>query len=242
MKRSHSTFQSLFLHVLPGIVIFGFYVIAAPVLFTSFGVPRGGTILLGFMIVGMPLQLTLMKRQATAEGKKGIREVISFRQPQPFWLTIALVAVAFALAVGILATFPLDRISSWLADKVFWWFPPPARPASDLNGAGALVLATLVLQIIVDGIVNPIVEELYFRGFLLPRLSGLGWAAPVVNTALFTLAHLWQPYNYITIFTMVLPLTLITWWRRNIYVQMISHCLANTIGATISLHAYMQAH
>jgi hypothetical protein len=127
MNRSHPTFQSLFLHVLPGIVIFGFYVIAAPVLFTSFGVPRGGTILLGFMIVGMPLQLTLMKRQATAEGKKGIREVISFRRPQPVWLTIALVAVAFALAVGMLATLPLDRISSWLADKVFWWFSSSSK-------------------------------------------------------------------------------------------------------------------
>lgn len=61
------------------------------------------------------------------------------------------------------------------------------------------------------------------------------WARPS------TVAHLWQPYNYVTIFAMVLPLTLITWWRKNIYVQIVAHCLANTIGATMSLVAYLQA-
>ncbi|MFD1537220.1 CPBP family glutamic-type intramembrane protease [Nonomuraea guangzhouensis] len=33
------------------------------------------------------------------------------------------------------------------------------------------------------GLAFPIIEELYFRGFLLPRLSRLGRWAPVVNAA-----------------------------------------------------------
>ena len=41
---------------------------------------------------------------------------------------------------------------------------------------------------------------------------------------------------------MVLPLTLITWWRKSLYVQLAAHCLANTIGATMSLMAHVQGH
>ena len=77
--------------------------------------------------------------------------------------------------------------------------------------------------------------------FNFSHASPLGWRAPFINTALFTLAHLWQPYNYVTIFAMVLPLTLITWWRKSFYVQVVAHCLANTIGATASLVAHLQA-
>ena len=38
------------------------------------------------------------------------------------------------------------------------------------------------------------VEELYFRGYLLPRISRLGAWAPLVNTVLFSLYHLFTPW------------------------------------------------
>jgi uncharacterized protein len=63
----------------------------------------------------------------------------------------------------------------------------------------------------------------------------------VLNTALFTVGHFWQPYNYVSIFVAVLPLTIVTWWRRNIYVQMTLHCLANSIGASMALCAFFKS-
>lgn len=48
---------------------------------------------------------------------------------------------------------------------------------------------TLLLAISLSGFVAPIVEELYFRGFLLPRMEHWGWAAPVVNSFLFAVYH-----------------------------------------------------
>lgn len=230
----------MLLHLLPGVLIFLFYLAAAPVLI-KFGLPRESALLLAFVVVGMPLQLAIMKREAAAEGKDSIRQIIGLRQRMPFWLAGALVLGSFALAIGMLALLPFEQTSTYLAENVFWWLPAAARPTTTSTGAGTLVLLTLVLQVLIDGIGNPVVEELYFRGYLLPRLAHLGWLAPFINTALFTVAHLWQPYNYVTIFAMVLPLTLITWWRKNIYVQMFGHCLANTIGATMSLVAYLQA-
>jgi len=228
------------LHLLPGVSIFLFYVAAAPVL-VRLGFPRVTALLLAFVAVGMPLQLGIMKREATAGGNDSIRQIIGLRQRMPFWLAGALILGYFALAIGLLALLPLERTSAWLAENVFWWLPDAARPANTAAGAGALVLPVLILQVLIDGIANPVVEEVYFRGYLLPRLAHLGWLAPFINTALFTAAHLWQPYNYVTILVMVLPLTLITWWRKSFYVQMVAHCLANTIGATMSVVTYLQA-
>jgi CAAX protease family protein len=240
MPHPPHTLRVTLLHVLPGVLIFLFYIAAAPALM-RLGFLRVSALLLAFLVVGMPLQLGIMERQARAEGKDSIRQIIGLQQRMPFWLAGALVVGSFALAIGVLARLPLEQTSTYLAENVFWWFPAAARPAQTSAGAGALVLAILILQVLIDGIANPVVEEVYFRGFLLPRLAHFGWLAPFINTALFTVAHLWQPYNYVTIFLMVLPLTLITWWRKSIYVQMVAHCLANTVGAAMSLIGYLQA-
>jgi hypothetical protein len=37
---------------------------------------------------------------------------------------------------------------------------------------------------LLNGVIGPVVEELYFRGFLLPRMEGLGRWAPLVNVTL----------------------------------------------------------
>ena len=240
MPRRARTAETILLHLVPGLSIFLFYIAAAPFLIES-GLPRVSALLLAFVAVGMPLQLGIMKSRATADGAASIAEIIGFREPMPWWLGVVLVAGSFALSIAMLATLPFERTAAALAENAFWWLPDVARPTNVPMGIGALVLATLVLQVLIDGIANPVVEEIYFRGFLLPRLAHLGWLAPVVNTALFAAAHFWQPYNYASIFLLVLPLTLITWWRRNFYVQMAAHCLANTIGAVLSLAGYAQA-
>lgn len=222
--------RNLLLHLLPGAAIVIFYLIFAPV-FVRLGFPRTASLLAGFLCVGMPLQIAILKRAKS----------IDFREPMPRWLFAALVVGLFALEIGILMLVP--SVSSNLA-SLFSWLPSAMLPEPDVvtpSPVRSLVLITLVAQLLIDGIANPIVEEFYFRGFLLPRLGRLGWLAPVVNTALFTLGHFWQPYNYVSIFVAVLPMTLVTWWRRNIYVQMTLHCLANSIGASMALYAFFRS-
>jgi hypothetical protein len=47
-----------------------------------------------------------------------------------------------------------------------------------------------------NGLVGPITEELYFRGFLLPRIDRYGIWAPVLNTFLFSIYHVWTPWRW----------------------------------------------
>ena len=107
---------------------------------------------------------------------------------------------------------------------------PPFAPTA--------VLVTLILGLVVDGFINPVVEELYFRGYLLPRITRLGWLAPLMNAFLFSLQHYWQPYNFPLLFLIQLAVVYVVWWKRNIYIGMLAHSAGNIIGATISLISF----
>ncbi len=128
------------------------------------------------------------------------------------------------------------------SEKVFSWLPKFLLPdASSLypQSAPTAILVTLILGLIVDGIINPVVEELYFRGYLLPRISRFGWLAPLMSACLFSLQHYWQPYNFPLIFLIQLPVVYVVWWKRNIYISMLTHCAGNLLGAVSSLAGFL---
>jgi membrane protease YdiL (CAAX protease family) len=95
----------------------------------------------------------------------------------------------------------------------------------------AIVALSAILNIAV-----PITEELYFRSFLLPRLSVLPMWAPLVSTILFSLYHFWLPWDNIGRIITLLPVVYVVQWKRNVYVSILVHCLLNSIG-TIGLAA-----
>ena len=56
-------------------------------------------------------------------------------------------------------------------------------------------IVTLCAFFVLNGVIGPVVEELYFRGFLLPRMERLGRWAPLVNATLFSIYHFWSPWQ-----------------------------------------------
>jgi membrane protease YdiL (CAAX protease family) len=84
-----------------------------------------------------------------------------------------------------------------------------------------------------------VVEELYFRGYLLPRLSGWGWVALVISALLFACQHFWQPYNILFIFLLVLLEAVIVRWKRNVRFSILCHCFAKSLGAVLTLVALL---
>ena len=74
--------------------------------------------------------------------------------------------------------------------SVFAWWPSELDYTEHLANPGysrGLLVAAWTLGLAVTTIAVPVVEEAYFRGYLLPRLAHLGRWAPVVNTVLFAL-------------------------------------------------------
>ena len=115
---------------------------------------------------------------------------------------------------------------SWLPDGFL--FKDLARYSTLYSRETLLV--TAVVGLALNGIAAPVVEELYFRGYLLPRLSRFGSAAPLINAVLFSLYHFWAPWQFVSRTLLLLPWVYTVWWKRNIYVGIITHCLVNTIS------------
>lgn len=81
---------------------------------------------------------------------------------------------------------------------------------------------------------GPMVEELYFRGYLLPRMTRYGRWAPLLNVTLFSLYHFWSPWSFLSRIAGVTPFAYAVWWKRNVYLGMAVHIALNAIGtATI---------
>lgn len=89
-----------------------------------------------------------------------------------------------------------------------------------------IALASLPLQ----AIIGPIVEELYSRGYLLPRLSYLKAWAPLINTVLFSLYHLFTPWQNPARVLALLPAVYLVRRKRNIYLAIAFHIALNLVG------------
>ena len=89
---------------------------------------------------------------------------------------------------------------------------------------------TLGLAVILSGFVAPVVEELYFRGFLLPRMEHWGWVAPVVNSLLFGIYHFYFPGNVLGIFVTWLPISYVVMRTKNWRIGAVVHSLINLWG------------
>ena len=114
------------------------------------------------------------------------------------------------------------------------WFPALISSETLLHGLADCPpgqrTATFIAAFVLSGFVAPIVEEWYFRGFLLPRMERWGLAAPAVNSLLFAMYHFFFPWNVASIFIAFLPIAYVTWIRKNWRIGAIAHCMLNLTG------------
>jgi membrane protease YdiL (CAAX protease family) len=89
---------------------------------------------------------------------------------------------------------------------------------------------TIILVFILNGFLGPIVEEIYFRGYLLPRMGIFGKFAPLINTIVFSIYHFFTPYQNVTRIIGVTPMIYSIWINKDLRIGLIVHCMLNTIG------------
>jgi membrane protease YdiL (CAAX protease family) len=188
--------------------------------------------LIAAAIVILPIELGyLLYRANKLNRSASLKGIVFYREALPKWqyvvIPLGLVAWGF-LATGItpwLDSVVAKILFSWLPEWFFIFdlvqFQDYARPA---------LLVTFWVGLIVNGFALPIVEELYFRGYLLPRIERFGKWAPLINLSLFSLYHFWTPWEIISRIILLLPWVYVAWRKRNIYLIMIAHCAANTLG------------
>jgi CAAX protease family protein len=233
--EQHSLGQSIVLHLLPGGIATAVYVLAVPFV-TGLEYPSITALYLPMILAVIFVELGYLLYQGQKKnGTLSLDGIVNYRQPVPGWMYIAFPLLI--LVWGILVTALISPIDNWLLDRVFAWLPDwyALRNLLEIKTMYSrdAILFTAVCALILNGLVGPIVEELYFRGHLLPRLSHFGRWAPLLNVALFSLYHFWTPWMFLSRLVLLIPMVYGVWWKQNIYIGMIAHCLLNLIGTAV---------
>ncbi len=220
------------LALVPGALITVIFVVIAA-LVVPFGGPASLALLLTWMVAGIPVLLgILLYRGWKRNGRLSLSGVVLFRERLPIRDYIWLVPVLF-LWTGIVSTLFVP-LAEALRLAAFPWWPDwlVLSPfAQNLGAYSPTVLWSVVVLSFVLNIAVPIVEELYFRGYLLPQMQVWGKWAPLINVVLFSLYHFWLPWENPTRIITLLPIVYAVQWKRNIYLSILVHCLLNTVGS-----------
>jgi len=226
-----STLLGLFL--VPGALMTVAFVVIAPFVETA-GFPPLAALLVAILIVLLPVELGVMLRAGRGKPQR-IRSVVPYRRPLPIrdwlWLVPVLIVTAFigfGLSMAIEPTV-IDSLFGWLPD----WFVHPIDPDQVADYSREAWLVTLGAYLVLNGFVGPIVEELYFRGYLLPRMEWMGRWAPLVNVSLFSLYHFWSPWQVLGRILGLGPMVYAVHWKQNVYLGMVVHCSLNTLSVIL---------
>ena len=251
LRKQHNALTSILLHLVPGIII-----LACIFLFSGSSVTK----LLGIdeklgPVVGyiaslmfglIPFQLGALCWAGRKEtGRFTIRGVIDYTnksKPKLYLVFIPLLIAYFAVLFILVA--PL--IQPWIIETFFPWWPEQYNfqlilqdPTRLAGYKGIIVL--VILYILFSCLSGPFVEELYFRGYLLPRMKGYaGKWAPLLNTVLFSLYHFFSPWENLVRIAALFPLVYLVWKKEDIRFSILTHVIINTIGGLIMLITVLQ--
>jgi len=230
IPERYSLRKTLFLHLAPGVPFTLAFLLAA------WRVNRAGGSTYLALILCIPLILVpcevgvlIVERRRICWNWRSIIAPRGSRRVSILDILLSVAAIyAIAEAAGALAIPSRTAILRAMAH----WLPPWAIFDGRLEGISP---SALWLGLFLSGLIAPIVEELYFRAFLMPRIPVSGRWAPAVNAALHSIYHFYTPWNYLMFFLAFLPLAYYVRLRGNLLPTIITHSLFNSVGILVVL-------
>lgn len=231
--RQLSALQLITLGLTPGAVGALVYVALAAVVIHA-GYPPVAALLVAIVIAIIPIEVGALLIARRISQRRG-EPLIAYTDGIP-WRTVAWLApllVLAAVAGSILLT-PVDgAVQKYLFGGLPGWFRNPLDITAVASYSRAAWIATLGAYMVLNGVVGPVVEEFYFRGWLLPRMERYGRWAPLLNACLFSFYHFWLPWGFVSRLAAVAPYIYAVRWRRNIHIGITVHILLNCIGGLL---------
>ncbi len=232
--KEHTLTKSVILHLLPGLLTGAGYFALVPTVI-NMGYPSVMALSLAGFFILIPFLMLFLLYLKISNGEKLLHGIIRYLKPMKFrhyllWVPAVVIASALAFKAFGFAEGLLKPMFSGMAPDMFldMGLSPEFTKTKLISTYGFfLVLIVLVL---------PALEELYFRGYLLPRMPRKlkGWTVPV-HSALFALYHTWTPWLFITRTAGVLPLVYAVKRKESIFVGIIAHCIINSVDFIIGL-------
>lgn len=237
----HSALVSIGLHIIPGILLTAVFIILKP-LVERMGYPPLLAFIMAVLLVDIPFQLGIMYYQGKKlNGHYSLQGIVLYREKTPWLQFVIIFLVGLVLLFG-LSTLAMP-VNSFLSQQLFTWLPDwiflNDAAQYEAYSQGTL-LVTFTLFLIVTGIALPWVEELYFRGFLMPRISRFKLLAPVISALLFALYHIWQLFDFTVIFFSGLVFAFAVWWKRDVKLGVGLHVFANLLARIMIFYCFWE--
>ena len=225
--KQFNILQIIFYHLLPGIPVLLIAMLCASPTWGG-GLPMGLALMISFTLGVIPTQLIILKSAACKDGMK-IKDILCYMEKMPASRILLWVIPSLVIAAVVFATVSNIEESIW---AIFNWVPDWFRVSLDHfdNASRGMIRLTVMLGIVFNGLLVPFVEELYFRGFLLPRMNLFGKLAPLASTVLFSMYHLFSPWETITRILGDSPYVYAVWHKKNIWIGICAHCGMNTLS------------
>ena len=220
----HSLSRSLFLHLAPGVANIAATVLGLATLWNPSLPPELFFGVLANAFVLIPVQLGYLYHLARKRGNRGwsLEGIVAYDRPLS-WSRYCLwvPAILAPTALIFMGLEPLtDGLEALVGASILSRYQ--VGPGPEVAGL------VLVAHIVLSGVLVPITEELYFRGYLLPRMpTRLGRLGPVVHSLLFAIYHFRTPWMIPVRTLGILPLIYTTMHTRSVRPAIISHCLVN---------------
>ena len=220
------------LHLVPG-VIFAVLFFFLSRIFIQHGLTGYLALIMAIPFCLVPIEVGVMLLLSMRiTGKRSLSAVIGYRQKGTVVEYVVFPLLLF-LCWGVLSITIspfLQYLEVHLSVFLPAWISQEALINALISRSPTQRSITLLLAILLSGFVAPIVEELYFRGFLLPRMEHWEWAAPVVNSFLFAVYHFYFPGNVLGIFLAFLPISYVVMIKKNWKIGAITHMMFNLWG------------
>ncbi|MGG5329414.1 CPBP family intramembrane glutamic endopeptidase [Enterococcus sp. AZ163] len=233
--EKYSTLKLLVLHLVPGVMITFMYAILVPYVLSE-GFPNDFamsiTDIMGVMLLEIGYLLYITKKETRTYNIKTQLFYLEKTRVKEYFIFLLIVSV-WALDISML----LGPIEELIKNSFFSFVPTEYIMGSYhvYDFSKDKVMMTAVIGIIANGIIAPISEELYFRGYLLPHIQLTDFKSALLSSVLFSAYHFYSPWYFFSRVLMMIPLYYWVIKRRNIRFSIFAHLIANMITSTVFL-------
>jgi len=189
------------------------------------------------VLILFPIELSMVLLASKKEfGRYSLQSAFTNYQKLPWWQIALFGALTWGFAGLMTVTIlPLENrlfasLSAWLFNLLPAYFDWTNIAYLEQYSRSALILTAVVI-LVFNGFVGPIIEELFFRGYLTSKISRFGKVAPVIITVLFSLYHFWLPFDNLFRIAAFLPAFYLAWTKKNIYIAIVCHVLSNIFSS-----------
>ena len=184
-------------------------------------------------IIFVPMELVMIISASKKEyGTCSLKSALEGQEKLALW-KIVLIAFVFLGVAGLLSAFvaPLEnqflsKIRATVLNNLpigFDW----TNYEYIKSFSKPTLIFTCVYYCIFNVLIGPIIEELFFRGYLTSHYKKQGVLTPILIAVLFSLYHFWLPFHNIFRILAFAPVAYVAYKKKNIYISIWFHCMCN---------------